>query len=166
VKKISRGLLQLFLGSFLALVFLTGGVWAQVGKKVEFSLSFGFLTNLSGGGTSTGSLITIGAGVDFHVNKLVMISPEALVATSNLYFRVATIYPGVILNFKVGGFFFGGGVVFPSNLNNVHWDTGDVSPKINIGFRPFGARLVAYLITDFHGVFKRNLFGASMGFRF
>jgi hypothetical protein len=147
--------------------FLAGGVWAQGReRKLEFTLSFGFLTNLSGGGAFTGSLMTLGFHVDFHAGELVMISPEVVVAANNFYFNVATIYPGVILNFKIGRFFFGGGVVLPNSVNSARSETGDLSPKINIGFRSFGATLAAYLITDFHEVFKRNLFGASIGFRF
>jgi hypothetical protein len=149
--------------------FLAGGVWAQGReRRVEFTLSFGFLTNLSGagGGAFTGSLMTLGFHVDFHAGELVMISPEVMVAANNFYFTVATLYPGVILNFKIGRFFIGGGVVLPSSLNSARSETSDLSPKINVGFRSFGATLAAYLITDFHGVSKRNLFGMSMGFRF
>jgi hypothetical protein len=167
--KTEGGSIKKLLGWLLALGFLAGGVWAQDrGRKVEFTLSFGFLTNLSGTGRGafTGSLMTLGVSMDFHAGELVMISPEVMVAANSFYFNVATVYPGVILNFKIGRFFIGGGVVLPSSLNCGRSDTSDLSPKLNIGLRFFGATLAAYLIGDFHGVSKRNLFGMSMGFRF
>ena len=153
-----------------AVVFLAG-LAALPGfsqeKKVEFSLNLGVMTDLGSEGSFSEALFTFAPQVDFHVTRGFMISPEVMLITDDSFsFDPLLLYPGVLLNFTSKGFFVGGGVVLPVIFWKDGTDTGDLLPKINIGYRGPHVNVTAYLLTDTHEFFKYNLVGLSAGYRF
>ena len=144
-----------------------GRAFAQ-GKKVEFSLNLGAMTDLGSDGSFSDVLFTFGPQVDIHISPTFMISPEVWVITDDHFsFDPLLLYPGVVLNYTAkGGFFAGAGVVLPVMFWSGHTDTGDLLPKINVGYRGDHFQLAAYLLTDTHEIFKYNLIGLNAGYRF
>ena len=146
---------------------LAGAAWAQhANKAVEFTFSLGVQTDLSSDGSFSDALFTMGANLDIHAGRTVMISPEVMVVTHDFNFGSVVIYPGAVLNFRFGGVFFGAGAVLPVLAGWGGFETGNLSPKINLGFRSGHLTLLAYLITDTEEIFKYNLIGASLGVTF
>ena len=144
-----------------------GRAFAQ-GKKVEFSLNLGIMTDLGSEGSFSDVAFTFGPQVDIHVTPAFMISPEVWVMTDDHFsFDPLQLYPGVILNYvSKGGLVIGAGVVLPVYFWEGESDTGDLTPKINVGFRGNHFNVTAYLLTDTHELFKYNLIGLSAGYRF
>lgn len=145
----------------------TGQAFAQ-GKKVEFSLNLGAMTDLGEGGSFSDVLFTFAPQVDIHLSKSFMISPEVMVITDDSFgFDPFVLYPGVLLNFTAkGGFFAGAGVVLPVVFWDGETDTGDLLPKINLGYRGAHVNVTAYLLTNTDSIFQYNLIGLSLGYRF
>jgi len=145
----------------------TGQAFAQ-GKKVEFSLNLGVMTDLGPDGSFSEALFTFAPQVDIHLSPALMLSPEIMVITDDSFsFDPLLLYPGVLLNFTAkGGFFAGAGVVLPVVFWEGESDTGDLLPKINLGYRGNHFNLTAYLLTDTESLFKYNLIGLSAGYRF
>ncbi|MBE3112786.1 MAG: hypothetical protein IMZ46_20120 [Acidobacteria bacterium] len=136
-------------------------------KKVEFSLNLGVMTDLSSEGSFSEVLFTFAPQVDIHISPAFMISPEVMVITDDSFgFDPFLLYPGVILNYTSKGFFVGGGVVLPVIFWEGESDTGDLLPKINVGYRGNHFNLTAYLLTDTHEFLKYNLIGLGVGYRF
>jgi len=136
----------------------TGQAFAQ-DKKVEFGLNLGFMTNLEGFG------VALSPQVDIHVTKGFMISPEAMVVT-DFQFSGALLFPGVMFNYTGKGIFAGAGVVVPVMISDYWSGTGDLLPKLNIGYRGRHVNLTAYLLTSTARLFSENLVGATIGYRF
>ena len=65
-----------------------------------------------------------------------------------------------------GGFFVGAGVVLPVMFWGGETETGDLLPKINLGYRGNHFNVTAYLLTSTEEMFKDNLIGLSAGYRF
>ena len=145
----------------------TGQAFAQ-GKKVEFSLNLGVMTDLGPDSSFSEALFTFAPQVDIHLSPALMLSPEIMVITDDSFsFDPLLLYPGVLLNFTAkGGFFAGAGVVLPVVFWEGESDTGDLLPKINLGYRGNHFNLTAYLLTDTESLFKYNLIGLSAGYRF
>lgn len=145
----------------------TGQAFAQ-GKKVEFSLNLGVMTDLGSDGSFSEALFTFAPQVDIHLSPALMLSPEIMVITDDGFsFDPLLLYPGVLLNYTAkGGFFAGAGVVLPVIFWEGESDTGDLLPKINLGYRGNHFNLTAYLLTDTESLFKYNLIGLSAGYRF
>lgn len=145
----------------------TGQAFAQ-GKKVEFSLNLGVMTDLGPDYSFSEALFTFAPQVDIHLSPALMLSPEVMVITDDGFsFDPLLLYPGVLLNYTAkGGFFAGAGVVLPVIFWEGESDTGDLLPKINLGYRGRHFNLTAYLLTDTESLFKYNLIGLSAGFRF
>jgi len=84
-------------------------------------------------------------------------------------FSAVELSPGVILNYKFGKFFVGGGVVLPIWLGSGDSDVGNPMPKINVGYDFGKFRLTGYFLTltesgaDF---LRFNYFGATLGYIF
>jgi hypothetical protein len=86
-----------------------------------------------------------------------------------LEFDTVFLYPGVILNLKLGNFFVGAGAVLP-----LVFEYGDVaayipSPKLNFGYRAGNLILTAYffmVITEDGGFLEFNRIGATVGYRY
>ena len=154
----------------VAVVFLGGSValpgFSQE-KKVEFSLNLGVMTNLDPDDSFSDLMFTFAPQVDFHVTRGFMISPEVMVITDDGFsFDPLLLYPGVLLNYTSKSFFVGGGFVLPVMFWEDGTDTGDLLPKINIGYRGPHLNVTAYLLTDTHEFLKYNLIGLSAGYRF
>jgi hypothetical protein len=145
----------------------TGQAFAQ-GKKVEFSLNLGVMTDLGPDSSFSEALFTFAPQVDIHLSPALMLSPEVMVITDDSFsFSPLLLYPGVLLNYTArGGFFAGAGVVLPVIFWEGESDTGDLLPKINLGYRGNHFNLTAYLLTDTESLFKYNLIGLSAGYRF
>ncbi len=145
----------------------TGQAFAQ-GKKVEFSLNLGVMTDLGPDSSFSEALFTFAPQVDIHLSPALMLSPEIMVITDDGFsFDPLLLYPGVLLNYTAkGGFFAGAGVVLPVIFWEGESDTGDLLPKINLGYRGNHFNLTAYLLTDTESLFKYNLIGLSAGYRF
>jgi hypothetical protein len=145
----------------------TGQAFAQ-GKKVEFSLNLGVMTDLGSDGSFSEALFTFAPQIDIHLSPALMLSPEVMVITDDSFsFNPLLLYPGVLLNYTArGGFFAGAGVVLPVVFWEGESDTGDLLPKINLGYRGNHFNLTAYLLTDTESLFKYNLIGLSAGYRF
>lgn len=145
----------------------TGQAFAQ-GKKVEFSLNLGVMTDLGPDSSFSEALFTFAPQVDIHLSPALMLSPEIMVITDDSFsFDPLLLYPGVLLNYTAkGGFFAGAGVVLPVIFWEGESDTGDLLPKINLGYRGNHFNLTAYLLTDTESLFKYNLIGLSAGYRF
>ncbi len=145
----------------------TGQAFAQ-GKKVEFSLNLGVMTDLGPDSSFSEALFTFAPQVDIHLSPALMLSPEIMVITDDGFsFDPLLLYPGVLLNYTAkGGFFAGAGVVLPVIFWEGESDTGDLLPKINLGYRGNHFNLTAYLLTDTESLFKYNVIGLSAGYRF
>jgi hypothetical protein len=135
-----------------------GPAFAQE-KKVEFSLNAGVMTDFYSVG------VALSPQVDIHVTKGFMISPEAMVVT-DFQFSGALLLPGVMFNYTGKGFFAGAGAVVPILISEYWSGSGDLLPKLNIGYRGRHVNLTAYLLTSTARLFSENLVGATIGYRF
>jgi len=158
---------SVLLAAVLVVGLGAGQAFAQ-GKKVEFSLNLGAMTDLGSYGSFSDVLFTFAPQVDIHVSPAFMISPEVMVITDDSFsFDPFLLYPGIILNFTAkSGFFVGAGVVLPVMFWGGETETGDLLPKINLGYRGNHFNVTAYLLTSTEEVFKDNLIGLSVGYRF
>jgi hypothetical protein len=146
--------------------------WSQ-DKKVGFSLNAGVQTNVWDGSSFDQAVFTLDGRVGFALGKSFEISPEFMaVFNYGSYFEASgatLLYPGVMLHFKSGSFFVGLGAVLPWLFYDGGSDSGDISPKIDIGYKFGKLQVTAYLITwteagiDFLDV---NWVGLTLGYRF
>lgn len=162
-----KKVMVMVLAAGLVVALGTGQGFAQ-GKKVEFSLNLGVMTDLGPDSSFSEALFTFAPQVDIHLSPALMLSPEVMVITDDGFsFDPLLLYPGVLLNYTAkGGFFAGAGVVLPVIFWEGESDTGDLLPKINLGYRGNHFNLTAYLLTDTESLFKYNLIGLSAGYRF
>jgi len=142
----------------LAVGIGTGQAFAQ-DKKVEFSLNAGVMI------VSEDVGVALSPQLDIHVTKGFMISPEAMVVT-DFQFSGALLFPGVMFNYTSKGFVVGVGAVVPVMISDYWSGTGDLLPKLNIGYRGRHVNLTAYLMTSTARLFSENLVGATIGYRF
>jgi hypothetical protein len=133
-------------------------------KKVEFSLNLGVMSYLGPNDSLSKFLLAFTPQVDIHVTKGFMVSPEAMVVTDFGDYFVG--FPGVIFNYTGKGFFAGVGVVYPVVITEEEWISGALWPKFNLGYRGKRINLTAYLITPTVDMFRENLVGATIGYRF
>jgi hypothetical protein len=86
-----------------------------------------------------------------------------------LHFDAVWLYPGVMLNVRLGGFFIGAGAVLPVVIYDGESDSGNLAPKVNIGYRAGHFIITTYILTwteccvDF---LEANFAGATIGYRF
>ena len=159
--------------SSMVMGLLLGGAVAQVEaqeKKVAFSLNLGIQTDLSRKGSFESAFFSLDVRVGIGVGKSFEISPEVMAAVDdNLKFDAVWLYPGLMLNFKAGGFFVGAGAVLPIVIWDGESESGNLAPKVNIGYSAKHLTLTAYIFTwteagmDF---FEFNSIGATIGYRF
>ena len=143
--------------------------WSQ-GKKANLSLNLGVQTNLSSGSSFDWLDLTLDFRAGFALGKNFEISPELMaLIDSDFSFSGVELSPGVILNYKFGKFFVGGGVILPIWLESGNSDVGNPMPKINVGYDFGKFRLTGYFLTltesgaDF---LRFNYFGATLGYIF
>jgi hypothetical protein len=107
-------------------------------------------------------------GID--VSQSLEISPEVMTAVySSMEFDTVFLYPGLILNLKLGEFFVGAGAVLPLVFEYGDVDVYIPSPKLNFGYRAGNLILTAYfftLIVEDVGFLEFNYIGATIGYRF
>ena len=148
--------------SFMLIGLMIGGMFQNVqakGKTLELNLNVGFRTE----DFFQDTFYTLGAGLDFHPLKNLMISSELQLWSYSFIFDEFLIAPSSTLNLKWKSLFIGGGVFVPIILGGGTGESGILIPKFNVGFKGYSIKLTFYLITapdDY------NLLGASIGIVF
>ena len=149
-----------------------GGVGSAQGqeKKLAFSLNLGVQTNLYSDSSFDNAWLTLDARLGIPIGKHVEISPEIMAAVDDsLNFEAVWLYPGMILNFKLGNFFAGAGAVLPIIFYEGESDSGNLAPKVNIGYTAGHLTLTAYILTwteEYMDFLDINFIGATIGYRF
>jgi len=157
-------------------------VWSQ-DRKVTFSLNAGLQTNIGVNTfiwphvTSFGKAwLTLDARVGLSLGKSFEISPEVM-AVFNWGWGWGgfdtdegglLLYPGVLVNYRIGGFFVGAGAALPIEIESEAW-TGNIAPKINIGYRSGHFQATAFFIVwteEGLGSLDMSWAGITLGFRF
>ena len=146
--------------------------WSQ-DKKVGFSLNAGVQTNVWDGSSFDQAVFTVDGRVGIALGKAFEVSPEFMyVFNYGSYFDESggsLLYPGIMLNYKPGNFFVGLGIVLPWAFFGGENETGNIAPKINVGYKFGKLQVTAYMITwteeglDFLDV---NWVGLTLGYRF
>ena len=156
------------------LCFLIGGGFSRAQAqeaKSAFSLNLGVQTNFSNDSSFDNAWFTLDLRAGIGVGRTLEICPEIMAAVDDsLKFDAVWLYPGLLLNLKLGGrFFIGAGAVLPVIVYEGESSSGRVSPKINLGYRAGHLNLTAYLIAwneEFVDFFDLNQIGATIGFTF
>ena len=138
-------------------------------KKVSFSLNVGVQTNLSSESPFENVWFSLDTRFGIAVGQSLEISPEVMAAVfDDFSFSEIYLYPGVMLNYKLGDFFIGAGVVLPIIFYTGEVDSYNPAPKVNFGYRTGNLILTVYVFTwimeDF-GFLEYNHIGATIGFR-
>lgn len=166
----------------VVLVFLVAGLvaagalqpaWGQE-KKAQFSLNVGVQTNVWEGTSFDKGLFTADARVGLRLGRSFEISPEVMAVFSYLKMFEGSggtlLYPGVMLNYRAGNFFAGAGAVLPWAFFEGESDTGNLAPKVNIGYTfPNGLQLTAYYLCwteEDVNLFDAGFAGLTIGYRF
>ncbi|MCR4408741.1 MAG: hypothetical protein QHH43_02560 [Candidatus Saccharicenans sp.] len=152
----------------LVMGLLLGGIslGAQE-KKVAMSLNLGAMTYVGSEGDSFSDfLFSLGAQVDWRLGSSFMLSPEVQVLTYRFHFDYVLVDPGLVLNYTSKSFFAGAGLIFPILVGEGETWTGKLSPKLNIGYSGRHLVLAGYLITNAENLFKENLVGFTLGYKF
>lgn len=154
----------------LVAVLGAAAVPAMAQGKAAFSLNLGVQTNVWSGTSFDNAWFTLDARVGFGLGKSFEISPEVMYAVDDSFdFSIGWLYPGVLVNYKSGGFFAGAGVVLPVVFREGESDTGNLSPKINLGYDFGNIKLTGYfLVFNETGIdfFDMNQAGVTIGYKF
>jgi hypothetical protein len=139
-------------------------------KKVSFNLNLGVQTNLSSESPFENLWFTLDIKFGIAVGQSLEISPEVMVAFDDSFsFNEIFLYPGVMLNYKLGDFFVGAGAVLPLVIYDGDVDVYPPAPKVNFGYITGNLILTAYIFTwtgeDF-GFLEYNHIGATIGYRY
>ncbi len=158
---------------FLVLGMLAGGAFAQTdekGRKPGLSLNLGVQTNIFKGSSFDNAWFTLDARAAFPIGESLEISPEVMATVDDSFdFKAVWLYPGAVLNYRLGNFFIGAGAVLPIVFFEGDSNTGHISPKVNVGYRLGNLQLTAYFVAwtekgiDFLDL---NFAGATVGYRF
>jgi len=152
-------------------LFVGGAFSSAQGQetKVAISLNLGVQTNLYSDSSFDNAWFTLDARFGIAVGQSFEISPEVMaMVDDSLDFDAIWLYPGVMLNFKLGDFFAGAGAVLPVVFYDGESDSASLAPKVNLGYRAGHLILTAYILTwteeaDF---LEFNYIGATIGYRF
>ncbi|HSA94562.1 MAG TPA: hypothetical protein VLJ16_00830 [Acidobacteriota bacterium] len=143
--------------------------WSQA-RKTDVSLNLGVQTNIWHGTSFDNAWFTVDLRVGVPLGKNLELAPELMYATDDsLEFAFHNLYPGVVLNYRSGGFFAGAGAVLPIGFGGGESDTASPSPKINLGYDLGKLKLSAYFLMfldsgiDFLDV---NQAGITLGYKF
>jgi hypothetical protein len=154
-------------GILLTLIFLFlisfQPLQARGDHPVNFYLNFGLMTDDS---FSFDPLLWYaGFNFDFHINDLLMISPEGNLITQDFKFDSLWLEPAALLNVKVDHFFFGAGVGKWLLLTGNDTYSTDFFLKLNAGFSGDGGlRVRIFLNTAFDDLFGDYItIGAQLG---
>jgi hypothetical protein len=164
---------SVLLAAVLVVGLGAGQAFAQ-GKKAEFSLNVGVQTNVWEGTSFDKGLFTADARVGLRLGRSFEISPEVMAVFSYLKMFEGSggtlLYPGVMLNYRAGNFFAGAGAVLPWAFFEGESDSGNLSPKVNIGYTfPNGLQLTAYYLCwteEGIDLFDAGFAGLTIGYRF
>ena len=155
-------------GLFVAAVAVPPA-WSQ-DKSVNFSLNAGVQTNIWNGTSFDNAWFTLDLRVGIPLGTSWEISPEVMYAVDDSFdFTWTNLYPGVLVNYKSGGFFVGAGIVLPIGFGDGESETARLSPKINTGYDFGKLKLTAYfLILSDTGIrlFDMNQAGLTLGYKF
>jgi len=131
-------------------------------QKLAFSLNLGIQKEIYVEYPEN-ALLTVDARLCISIAKFVEISPEFMAVLEDWF------YPGVMLNFKLGGFFAGVGAVLPIYYGVGGHGSNSLSPKVNMGYAARYLTLTVYALTQNHeslGLWVYNYMGATVGYRF
>ena len=159
--------------SLLVMGLFVGGAFSDAQaqeKRMVFSLNLGVKTDLSNEGSFENAWFTLDARLGIAVGRSFEISPEVMAAVDDSFeFDVVYLYPGVMLNYKMGNFFVGAGAVLPLFFYDGGTEAHTPAPKVNVGYRTGNLILTAYIFTwteeDF-SFLELNFIGATIGFSF
>ena len=158
---------------FLVIGILVGGAFSSAQgqeRKPAFSLNLGVQTNLWRETAFDNAWFTLDVRVGIPVGTFIAFSPEVMAVVDDSFDLAAVwLYPGVMLNVKLGKFFVGAGAVLPIVLYEGGSDSGKVAPKVNIGFSEGDFTLTAYIFSwteEYVDFLDVNFIGATLGYRF
>ncbi len=161
-----KTILTVSAAALLLTVVAAGPAWSQT----QVSLNAGVQTNVWQGTSFDNAWFTLDLRIGIPLGASFELSPEILYAVDDSFdFSIGWLYPGVLLNFKSGGFFAGGGVTLPIVFGEGDSDTASPSPKVNLGYNFGHLKLTAYFQTlldsglDFLDL---NFAGVTLGYRF
>jgi predicted membrane protein len=159
--------------SFVLMGPLIGGTFSNARaqeKKLSFSLNLGVQTLLYRESSFDNAWFTLDARVGLALGKFLEISPEVMFTTDDsLEFDVTWFYPGLLLNLRLGDFFVGAGAVLPIVFYERGSESGNLAPKVNIGYSAGPFALTAYLFTwteEYLDFLEFNFIGATIGYKF
>jgi hypothetical protein len=140
------------------------------GRRMAFSLNLGVKTDLSNEGSFDNLWFSLDARFGIPIGRTFEISPEVMAAVDDsLEFDFVYLYPGVMLNYKMGNFFVGVGAVLPLFFYDGETDAYPPAPKVNVGYKAGNLILTAYIFTwtdENFGFLELNFIGATIGFSF
>ncbi len=151
-----------------------GSAWGQA-KPITFSLNAGVQTNIFDDSSFNKALFTADARLGFRLGGSFEISPEVMVVFNylSMFFEGSggtLVYPGVMLNYRMGNVFIGGGAVLPWGFYEGESDFGSLAPKINIGFTlGNNIQITAYYLCwtdEGFSLFDAGFAGLTLGYRF
>ncbi len=149
----------------IILILTFSSIQLKGSEGLKVFANFGLITDDSF--TFTDYMWYAGANLDFHINDLIMFSPEINLMTYKFDFKAFFVEPAVLLNFKLGTVFAGGGLtkIFLVSGHNFGATT-DFALKLNAGFRSAHMRFRVFVITPFGNIFGENLVGVQFGLGF
>jgi hypothetical protein len=159
--------------SLMVMGFFVGGTFSSAlaqERKVSFSLNVGIQTNLTSESPFENLWFSLDTRFGIAIGKSLEISPEVMAAAyDDFSFDEIYLYPGVMLNYKLGNFFIGAGAVLPIIFYIGEVDSYNPAPKVNFGYRRGNLILTVYIFTwimeDF-GFLEYNQIGATVGFTY
>jgi hypothetical protein len=157
---------KVFLGVLVMSLLLGGNLQAARKKKVVLSWNSGIMTHIGSGGVFSVLLLSEGIQADLKLNSNFQLSPEVQLLYEPFRDDYLFINPGLVLNFTSKKFFAGAGVILPVLFEMDGVRFGRLSPKFNIGFIEGDTFLAFYIITDKRHLFRDNLVGLIVGFKY
>ena len=127
------------------------GLFLNIGTITDDSLSFDPF------------LWFAGFNIDFYLANNIMLSPEANVVTYKFKFDTFLFQPAVLLNFKKGSFFFGGGVQKNFLVSGDSYEAGKWGLKLNAGIVGKRIKLRVFADMEFDNLFKDMAIGFQIG---
>jgi hypothetical protein len=150
-----------------------GGAFSNAqaqGTKTALSLNLGIQTNFGSESSFENAWFTLDARLGIAVGQSLDISPEVMAAVDDsLEFDALWLYPGVMLNYKLGDFFVGAGAVLPLVFWDGESEAYTPAPKVNFGYRARNLILTVYIFTwteEGFGFLEYNHIGATIGISF
>lgn len=164
---------KMMAGFLVTGLLVAGGAFAETagkGRGPEFSLNLGVQTNLFKGSSFDNAWFTLDARAAFPIGGSLEISPEVMATVDDSFdFKAVWIYPGAMLNYRLGNFFIGAGAVLPIVFFEGDSNTGNIAPKANVGYRLGDLILTAYFVAwteEGTNFLDLNFVGATIGYRF